>query len=92
MRAWRRIFQAYFLKNDARLVVLMTMVLAFTLDTNDVVAEAGGAREANMIVKGSLKSASPKVLEGARFRSSCAGTDSEHPIVARCRRTTTCDM
>ena len=32
-----------------------------------------------------------RVLEGARTQSSCAGTD-EHPIVARCRRTTTCDM
>ena len=34
------------------------MVLAFTLDTNDVVAEAGDAIDANMIVEGSQKGVS----------------------------------
>ena len=34
------------------------MVQAFTLDTNDVVAEAGDAMDANMIVKGSPRGAS----------------------------------
>ena len=37
--------------------MLMMMVVAFTLDTNDVVAEAGDAMDANMIVKGSPKGA-----------------------------------
>ena len=36
----------------------MMMVVAFTLDTNGVVAEAGDAMDANMIVKGSPKGAS----------------------------------
>ena len=34
------------------------MVQTFTLDTNDVVAEAGDVMDANMIVKGSPKGAS----------------------------------
>ena len=38
--AWRFLFQTYFPKSDARLVVLMMVVLAVLLDTNDVVAEA----------------------------------------------------
>ena len=38
--------------------MLMTMVLAFSLDTNDVVAEAGDAMDANMIVKWSRTGAS----------------------------------
>ena len=42
--------------------MLMIMVVAFTLDTNGVVAEAGDAMDANMIVKWSPKGAS-KVLE-----------------------------
>ena len=37
--AWRFLFQTYSPKSDARLVVLM-MVLAVLLDTNDVMAEA----------------------------------------------------
>ena len=35
----------------------MMMVLVFTLDANDVVAEAGDAMDANMIVKGLPKGA-----------------------------------
>ena len=37
MEAWRMLFQAYSPKNNARLVVMMLGVLAFPLDTNDVV-------------------------------------------------------
>ena len=37
MEAWRMLFQAYSLKNNARLVVIMLEVSAFPLDTNDVV-------------------------------------------------------
>ena len=36
-RAWRLLFQACSLENNARLVVMMLEVLAFPLDTNDVV-------------------------------------------------------
>ena len=36
----------------------MMVVVAFTLDTNGVVAEAGDAMDANMTVKGSPKGAS----------------------------------
>ena len=57
MRTWRLLFQACCPKNDARWAELM-MVVAFTLDTNGVVAEAGDAMDANMIVKGSPKGAS----------------------------------
>ena len=56
-RARRRIFRMDSLKNDARLAVMM-MVPAFTLDTNDVVADAGDVTNANMIVNGSLEGAS----------------------------------
>ena len=45
------------LRNGARLVV-MIMVRAFTFETNDVVADAGDATSANMIVNGSLEGAS----------------------------------
>ena len=38
--AWRFLLQTYSPKSDARLVVLMMVVLAVLLDTNDVVAEA----------------------------------------------------
>ena len=38
--AWRFLFQTDSPKSDARLVVLMMVVLAVVLDTNDVVAEA----------------------------------------------------
>ena len=37
MEVWKRLFQAYSPKNSARLVVMMLGVLAFPLDTNDVV-------------------------------------------------------
>ena len=37
MEAWRLIFQEYSQKNNARLVVMMLEMLAFPLDTNDVV-------------------------------------------------------
>ena len=37
-KAWRRMFRTDSLKNDARLVVLMMMVLPLTLDTNDIVS------------------------------------------------------
>ena len=37
MEAWRMLFQTYSPKNNARLVVMMLEVLAFLLDTNDVV-------------------------------------------------------
>ena len=37
MEAWRTLFQACSPKNNARLVVIMLEVLAFPLDTNDVV-------------------------------------------------------
>ena len=57
-KAWRLLFQAYFPKNDARLVVLMTMVLAFSLDTNDVVAETGDAMDGDATGKGSPTGAS----------------------------------
>ena len=36
MEAWRILFQAYSPKNNARLVVMMLEVLAFPLDTNDL--------------------------------------------------------
>ena len=79
----------YSLTNDARLVVLMTMVLVSTLDTNVVVTEAGDAMGAIMIVKGSPKDVS---------KSSGRSEDSEskfrvfrtrdYPNVACCGRTT----
>ena len=37
MEAWRLLFLAYSPKNNARLVVMMLEVLAFPLDTNDIV-------------------------------------------------------
>ena len=57
-KAWRMIFQAYSPMNNARLVVLRLVVLAFPLDTNDVMAEAGDAMDVNAILKRSLKGAS----------------------------------
>ena len=40
MEAWRMLFQAYSPKNNARFVVMMLEVLAFPLDTNDVVNQS----------------------------------------------------
>ena len=59
-----------FPEERSRLVVLMMVVLVFTLDTNDVVAEARDEMDANMIVMDSK--VLPRVLEGARTQSSCA--------------------
>ena len=77
------------------MVMMMMVVLAFTLDTNDVVAEAGGAMDTNATLKSSPEGASkgPGRSEGSEFvcwyyeRES----DSEHPNVVRCRGTTTWD-
>ena len=59
-------------KNDAMLVVLMMVVWAFTLDMNDVVAEAGDAMDASANVKVSPKLL-PRGLGGAKIQSSCVG-------------------
>ena len=56
--AWRFLFQTYSPKSDARLVVLMMLVLAVLLDTNDVVAEASDAMDVDVILKRSSKGAS----------------------------------
>ena len=74
-------------KNDARLVVLMVTVLAFALDTNDVVADAGAATNANMIVKGSPEDASES--SGRSFDSEFVCWYWRTLNVARCKRTTT---
>ena len=75
-RGWsteaRFLYSACSPKNDAMLVVLMMVVWAFTLDLNDVVAEAGDAMDASAIVKGSPK-VLPRGLGGARIQSSCVG-------------------
>ena len=47
-----------FFEERCKVVVLMTMVLAFTLDTNDAVAGAGDATNASTIVNGSPEGAS----------------------------------
>ena len=57
-KAWRLLFQAYSPKNNASLVVLMLVALAFSLYTNAVVAEAGDAGDVNAILKRSPKGAS----------------------------------
>ena len=57
-KAWRLLFQAFSPKNDARLVVLMVVVLAVPLATNDVMAEVGDAMYVNASVKRSLNDAS----------------------------------
>ena len=81
------IFQAYHPKDTARLVVLMLVVLAFWLDTNDVVAEAGDAMDANTILKRSPKGASKGSGKSndAEFVFCTGKSDSEHPNVARNR-------
>ena len=56
--AWRLLPQTYSPKSDARLVVLMMVVLAVLLDTNDVAAEAGDAMDVDVILKRSSKGAS----------------------------------
>ena len=56
-RVWWEIFHAYSHKKDAKLEVLMMMVFVLTLNTNEVVAEAGDAMDANMTVKESLEGA-----------------------------------
>ena len=79
-RVWRLLFQACSLKNDARLVVTMTMVeQTLVLGTNDMVAEA--------VWESSLEGASES-SGGAGTQRSCADTtrDREHPNVARCRQ------
>ena len=65
-KAWRLLFQAYSPKNDARMVVLMMVVLAVSLDTDDVVTEVGDAMDVSAIVKRSPKGASKSA--GRRVR------------------------
>ena len=55
-KAWRLLFQVCFPKDDARL--MLTVVLAVLVDTNDVVAEAGDAMDVDVILKRSSKCAS----------------------------------
>ena len=57
-KAWRLLFQAYSTTNDARLVVLMMVVLVVSSDSNDVVAEVGDAMDVTAIVKRSPNDAS----------------------------------
>ena len=45
-------------KNDARLVVLMMVAVAVLMDTNDVVEEAGDARDVDVTSSRSSKGAS----------------------------------
>ena len=80
-RAWRLLFLACCPKNDARFVVLMTMVLAFSLDTNDVVAEAGDAMDANVIVKWSPTGASVGSGRRANIRMSQDAEVPQHGTV-----------
>ena len=72
----RFFFYTYSPKSDARLVVLMMVVLGFLLDTNDVVVEAGDATDVDVTSSRSSKGASE-----TGTLSSCAGVarcDSEH--------------
>ena len=55
----RFLIQAYSPKNDARLVRLTIIEIPSSLDTNDLVAEAGHSMDANMIWFS-------RVLDGAR--------------------------
>ena len=79
METWRMFCHAYFLWNDARLVVLMLEVLATLLDTKD----AGVHLDARCI---EMKSIDLNALDVYKIPSSCAGiarSNSEHPNVAR---------
>ena len=78
-RAWRRIFPESSLKNDAKLEVLMMISFVLTLDTNEVMAEAGDAMDANMTVKESLEDAAKS-----------SGRSEDSKFVGWYRRTSEC--
>ena len=82
VRAGRAIFQDQSLKNDARFVMIMTMVLARTMWRQIFV------RRMPTRLWIDHPKALPRVVEGAKTQSSCA-CKGGHPNFARCRKTTT---
>ena len=85
--AWRFFFQTYHPKSDARLLVLMMVVLAVLLDTNDVVAEASDAMDVDVT--------SSRSFWKTGTQSSCAGitrSDSEHSNVTSAPRSREASM